>query len=212
MWTLNKTEFPWPFRSKKRRLYRQSRTDFYEGKNALSSHNTFISILNKTHLDALSTEKKIQFYGLTFGQSVKSTVQKLGKPNYTDKRKLVSKNQKTIYYRLLIKEVKCVLQMHFYKDQFFFGRMEIRGGNSSIKKDIGQLVCKKYGISQEGWTGSIVDIEKNIVTINDNFIPSMSYITGNKKLLDEIRRELTRSEKLKEYKQSGQTELLLDMI
>lgn len=212
MWTLSKPEFLWPFVSEKKRLYRQSRVDFYQGKNALSSHTTLNSVININNLDARSTEKNIQFYGLTFGQSIKDTIQKLGKPNYIDKRKLVSKNQKTIYYRLTIKGVKCILQMHYYKDQFFFGKMEISSSSVDIKKDLGQLVCQKYGITSENWTGSIIDSSNNIVLIKDNFIPNMSYISGDKDLFEQIRIELASVEKVNKYRRSGQTELLLDMI
>lgn len=212
MWTLSFPDFPLLFGSKKRRLYKQSRADFYEGRNALVSCASFDSILNLNHLESLGTEKGIQFYGLSFGQSVKATIQKLGKPNYVDNRKLALKNQKTIYYRLTIKEERCILQMHYYKDQFFFGKMEIKGNNPVAKRDIGQLVCQKYGISQQDWTGSIIDSNQNKILIKENIVPNVCYISGDKDLLNEIRVELTSILNAKKYRQVGQSELLLDMV
>ncbi len=212
MWTLSFPDFPLLFGSKKRKLYKQSRADFYEGRNALFSHASFDSILNLNHLESLDTEKSIQFYGLSFGQSIKETVQKLGKPNYVDHRKFALKHQKTIYYRLTIKEERCVLQMHYYKDRFFFGKMEIKGNNPVAKRDIGQLVCQKYGIAQQDWTGSIIDSEQNKILIKENIVPNVCYISGDKALLNEIRLELKSILNAKKYRQIGQSELLLDMV
>lgn len=213
MRTLINPDFQWVFGSKKRRLYRQSRLDFYEGRNALTSTASFHKILNSNNLDAsLSTEKCIKFYGLYFGQSLKETIKKLGKPNYKDKRTLVLKNQVTIYYRLTIKEVKCILQMHFYKDQFFFGKMEIRNSNPSVKRDIGELVCQKYGVNEKDWTGSIFDDDGNKVLIKQNIIPNVCYITGDKTLTAALKMELNLIEQPKKYRRREQTELLLDMV
>lgn len=213
MRTLINPDFPWVFGSKKRRLYRQSRVDFYEGRNALASTSSFNNILTSNTIDAsLSTDKRIKFYGLYFGQSLKETIKKLGKPNYKDKRSLVLKNQVTIYYRLTIKEVKCILQMHFYKDEFFFGKMEIRSSNPTVKRDIGELVCQKYGITEKDWTGSIFDNDGNKVLIKQNMIPNVCYITGDKTLIAALKMELNLIEQPKKYRRSGQTELLLDMV
>ncbi|MBO3698135.1 hypothetical protein [Roseivirga sp. E12] len=212
MWTLSFPDFPLLFGSKKRKLYKQSRADFYEGRNALVSHASFDSILNLNHLESLNTEKGIQFYGLSFGQSFKETIKRLGKPNYIDNRKLALKHQKTIYYRLTIKEERCVLQMHFHKDRFFFGKMEIKGNNPVAKRDIGQLVCQKYGIAEQDWTGSIIDASNNKILIKENIIPNVCYISGDKALLNEIRVELNSILNAKKYRQVGQSELLLDMV
>lgn len=212
MWTLSFPDIPMLFGSKKRRLYQQSRTDFYEGKNALVSHASFDSILNLNHLESQYTGKDVQFYGLSFGQSLKETTKKLGRPNYVDNRKLALKHQKTIYYRLTIKEEKCILQMHYYRDQFFFGKMEIKGNNPITKRDIGQLICQKYGISQQDWTGSIIDSNQNKILIKENIVPNVCYITGDKVLMNEIRAELKSILTAKKYRQIGQSELLLDMV
>ncbi len=212
MWTLSFPDIPMLFGSKKRRLYKQSRSDFYEGRNALLSHVSFDSILNLNHLESIYTEKGVQFYGLSFGQTLKETIKKLGKPNYVDHRKLALKHQKTIYYRLTIKEERCILQMHYYKDQFFYGKMEIKGNDPVAKRVIGQLVCQKYNISEQDWTGSIIDSNQNKILIKENIVPNVCYITGDKVLMNEIRAELKSILIAKKYRHIGQPELLLDMI
>lgn len=211
MWTLSIPDFPWLF-GKKRRLYNQSRTDFYEGRNSLTTHTSLNAILNFNQLDSLSTSKPIQFYGLQFGQSYKETIKKLGKPNFVDKRRLAVKQQKTIFYRLTIKEVKCILQIHFFQDQFFYGKMELRGSNPTAKRDIGLLVCQKYGITEENWTGSILDPSGNLILIKENIVPNICYITGNKQIVQALRNELNILEGFKKHKQVGQSEILLDMV
>jgi hypothetical protein len=206
MWTLSFPNIPMLFGSKKRRIYKQSRSDFYEGRNALLSHVSFDSILNLNHLESIDTEKGVQFYGLSFGQTLKETIRKLGKPNYVDNRKLALKHQKTIYYRLTIKEERCILQMHYYS------KMEIKGNDPVAKRVIGQLVCQKYNISQQDWTGSIIDSNHNKILIKENMVPNVCYITGDKVLMNEIRAELKPLLIAEKYRQIGQSELLLDIV
>ncbi len=129
-----------------------------------------------------------------------------------DNRKLALKHQKTIYYRLTIKEERCILQMHYYKDQFFFGKMEIKGNDPVAKRAIGQLVCQKYNIAQQDWTGSIIDSNHNKILIKENMVANVCYITGDKVLMNEIRSELKSILLSKKYRQIGQSELLLDLV
>ncbi|OEJ99857.1 hypothetical protein [Roseivirga misakiensis] len=213
MRTLFSSDFQWSLSSKKRRRYQQSRIDFYEGRNALVSRSSF-SVLFNSHdaTPSRDTEKPIRFFGLEFGQSVKETIKKLGKPNYKDKRTLCLDKHTTIYYRLMIKQVKCILQMHYYQDQFFFGKMEIRSSNPQTKRDISALVCQKYGISENDWTGAIIDQNSNKVHIKQNMVPSVIYVTGNQFLLNRIKLELVPVQSTKRYSRLEQSELLLDMV
>ncbi|MFY0591046.1 hypothetical protein [Roseivirga sp.] len=213
MRTLFTSDLPWSFSSKKRKRYHQSRVDFYEGRNALVSSSSFSKLFNTYNIDTtLKTDKPIRFFGLEFGQTLKETIKKLGKPNYKDKRTFCLNKHATIYYRLSIKEVKCILQIHFYQDQFFFGKMEIRSSNPQAKRDIGALVCQKYGISEKDWIGSIADEQGNNIEIKQNIVPSVTYLTGNKELIKSIKQELAPVKKPKRYSRLEQTELLLDMV
>ena len=213
MRTLFSSEFSWGFSSKKRRRHHQSRVDFYEGRNALVSKTSFESIFNSHNLDtALSTNKSIRFFGIRFGQSLKEAIKKLGKPNYKDQRPLSLKQHNTIYYRLTIKEVKCILQLHFYQDSFFFGKMEIRSSNPQIKRDIAELVCQKYGVSEKNWIGSIFDENGHKINIKQNIIPSVSYVTGDQEIIVAIKTELAAVKTQKRYGRLAQAELLLDMV
>ena len=102
--------------------------------------------------------------------------------------------------------------MHYYKDQFFYGKMEIKDNDPVAKRVIGQLVCQKYNISEQDWTGSIIDRNQNKILIKENIVPNVCYITGDKVLINEIRTELKSILIAKKYRHIRQPELLLDMI
>lgn len=197
--------------SRKKRLYRQSKVDFYQSRNVLSTIAAFDPLLNLNHLDSYSTEKEIRFYGLPFGTSYKEAIRKLGRPNYVEKSNLPNKYQRAIFYRIRIKEVNCILQMHFFTDQFFFGQIEIRDISEKRKREIAQLLCKKYSVDDENWTGEIVDKSGNTISIRHNMIPSVSYLTGDQQLMRNIKVEV-QAERKKKYKTAQEPQWLLDMV
>lgn len=194
------------------KLYKQSKKEFYEGRNLLTSSTSFSQLFVNHKLESQPTPKNIKFYGLEFGEKTKECRKKLGKPNFIDSRTFVTKGLKTYFYRLQIKGVKCILQVHFYQDQFFYGQMEIREGNLEVKKQISQLLCQKYDIESEHWQGAIVDQEENQLLIKEDIIPSISYLTGDQQILGEIKKALLKKAQEKNVSFNQKFEWLLDLI
>lgn len=194
------------------KLYKQSKKEFYEGRNLLTSSSSFSQLFVNHKLESQPSQKNIKFYGLAFGAKTKECRKRLGKPNFIDSRSLVIKGLKTFFYRIQIKGVKCILQVHFYQDQFFFGQMEIREGNLEIKKQISQLLCQKYEIESEHWQGAIVDHEGNQLLIKEDIIPSISYLTSNQQILGNIKQTLLNKVKEKNLSFNQKFEWLLDIV
>lgn len=81
---------------KQSKLYKQSKKEFYEGRNLLTSSSSFSQLFVNHKLDSQSSHKDIKFYGLSFGSKTRDCRKRLGKPNFIDSRSLVIKGIKLI--------------------------------------------------------------------------------------------------------------------
>lgn len=199
-----------PFISRKNHgRYNVSRSDFYEGENYLANQSRLLNLTNNLrNNNEINTEKNIKFYGVNFGESVKSVLRHLGKPNYISRKKSVLKNHKILFYRIMLKNVKCILQFHFLDDQFFLGVIEVKNNQEHVQKEISNLVREKYAISNTDWVGTIKDNSDNTIDIQEGMIQRMTYLSGDSVLRSEIRAQVNRIIEIKE--KHGQ--LNLDMI
>lgn len=200
-----------PF-TRKRNRYLQNRESFYEGRNYLSNYGRLQSLVSGTSTNQISTQKAIKFYGLDFGASLKQAINHLGKPNYTSKRSSLLNKHKSIYYRITIARVKCILQLHFLHDKFFLGLIEIRSFSQEFKKEVADLIRKKYNIDNENWVGKIVDGGKHKIELKNDIVPYIMYQSGNEDLKEQIRLELTKFSHTKQKYYDKRSDLILEMI
>ncbi|GAB5527657.1 MAG: hypothetical protein Roseis2KO_55290 [Roseivirga sp.] len=200
-----------PF-TRKRNRYLQSRESFYEGRNYLSNAERLKSFVSGTSTDQIITRKPIKFYGLEFGTSVKEATSHLGKPNYTSKKSSLLSRHKTIYYRINIAQVKCILQLHFLHDEFFLGLIEIRSFGLEFKKEVADLVRKKYNIDNENWEGKIVDDARHKIELKNNVVPYIVYQSGNSEIKESIRLQLEEKHLYKRKHYDKRSDLILEMI
>ncbi len=199
-----------PFR--KKRLYLQSRESFYESKNYLTSYGRLSSLIHKSSANTLATEKTIKFYGLEFGVSLKKAIKHLGKPNFAGKGRHLLRKHRVIYYRITIAGVKCLLQLHFLHDQFFLGLIELRSSGNEIKRDVSQLIKRKYGLTDENWTGQIRDNSGNQIELKNDIIPYIVYCWGDYDNKESISLQLDEWQLKKQRYYDKKSDLLLEMI
>lgn len=200
------------FRNKGQR-YKVSKSDFYEGKNFLANQSRLLNLTkNLRNTNEVSTDKDIRFYGINFGQSVKDAIQHLGKPNYISRKKSALKNHKTLFYRITVCNVNCILQFHFLKDKFFLGVIEVKNTSVKIHKEITDLVRKKYHVEQEDWVGILKDRLNNTLEIKEGMIQRMTYLTGNQEVRDEIQLQVEKIHVLKEKHGQLNHDMILKMI
>lgn len=200
-----------PF-TRKRNRYLQNRESFYEGRNYLSTEERLRNLVSDTSTNQISTQKPIKFYGLGFGTSLKEATNHLGKPNYTSKNGSLLSKHKTIYYRISIANVKCILQLHFLHDQFFLGLIEIRTFGREFKKEVSGLIRKKYNIDNEGWEGKIVDKDRHIIELKNDIVPYIIYQSGDTEIRDYIRLQLDEKSFYKQKNYDKRSDLILEMI
>ncbi len=200
-----------PF-ARKRNQYLQSRESFYEGRNYLSNYGRLESLVSGTPTDQIATKKDIKFYGLSFGSSLKQAISHLGKPNYTSKNNSILSKHKTIYYRITISRVKCILQLHFLHDHFFLGLIEIRSVNEEFKKEVADLIRKKYGIDNTNWIGKIVDGTQHRIELKNDIVPYIVYQSGHEDIREAIQLQLSKLDLSKQKIYEKRSDLILEMI
>jgi hypothetical protein len=197
---------------KKSLSYKSSRRDFYEGRNFLGQQGRINTIIQSTNLSLLDIEKPIKFYGLVFGTQYKAAIKHLGKPNYISNEKLVITDIKTIFYRITISGVKCILQLHFYEKQFFLGVIEMTNSFINQENGISKLVRDKYGITDSNWEGLIQDIDKNTIELNTGLVQRIIYTSGNPEVRSRIKTQIDTLEAKKRKYTLVRNKLILDMI
>lgn len=197
--------------TRKNRLYRQSRVDFYTGRNSLANTASLASIINKGIINSSCSIYDIAIQNIAFGMSSKQLIKIKGKPNFIQKKGLASTNIKSIFYRESLKGVKCILQFHFYKDQFFYGHMELRHNKCGFKEEVEELIKTKYGID-EIRNGSIIDQAGNQIFFKNDITPSLSYLTGDSLIKASIKNELNEIKSINNRKASMQVAQILDLI
>lgn len=200
-----------PF-TRKRNRYLQSRESFYEGRNYLSNYSRLKSLVSDTSTNQISTSKNIKFYGLDFGASLKQVKSHLGKPNYSSKKGSLLTKHKAVYYRITIANVKCILQLHFLHDQFFLGLIEIRNSNDEFKREVADLVRKKYGIDNENWMGKIVDGTEHRIELKNDIVPYIVYQSGDENIKEQIQMQLAQTNLSKQKHFDKRSDLILEMI
>jgi hypothetical protein len=200
-----------PF-SRRRNRYLQNRESFYEGRNYLSNYERLKSLVSGTSTNQISTKKPIKFYGLEFGASLKQAMSHLGKPNYVSKKNSLMSKHKTIYYRITIAQVKCILQLHFLQDKFFLGVIEIRRASEEFKREITDLIRRKYNIENDNWVGKIVDNNAHKIELKDDIVPYIMYQSGHAMVKESIKSQMMEISNTKQKYYDKRSDLILEMI
>jgi hypothetical protein len=200
-----------PFRRRRNR-YLQNRENFYEGRNYLSSYGKLKALVSGTSINQMTTQKPVKFYGLDFGTSLKEVRTHLGKPNYISRKHSLLSKHKTIYYRITIAQVKCILQLHFLQDRFFLGLIEMRSSSEEFKSEVTDLIRQKYGVENKNWVGKIVDESNHKVELKDDIVPYIVYESGDSEVREWIRQEIAESNLSKQRYYDKRSDLILDMI
>lgn len=195
----------------KKRLYYQSRVDFYAGKNAVPSKSSLETLLTDKALNASLTSKSIQIQNIPFGSSTKQLMQIKGKPNYSQTNDLVLKQTKILYYRENLFGVKCILQFHFLNDALFLGRIELRNNQDGFGEKIEELIKEKYAVN-ELMDNTLIDGDKNIIQFANSIIPSITYFTGYQDIHNTISRQLKKKELKSSQDIKAQKSQILEMI
>ena len=212
VWTKYVPTYKRLFFYRKTKRYEQTRREFYQSRNLLNTPASFQQVFTNHRSQSQESHKEIKFYGLRFNSTTKECKKCLGKPNFIDAKQEIITGINTYFYRLQIKGVKYILQIHFYKDCFFYAQMEIREGNLKIKKEIRNLIYRKYEIESLTSFGAIIDSNNNQLLLKEDIVQNITYITGNKQILSEIKKDFMNREESKNSSLNQKLQWLIDVM
>lgn len=170
---------------KKRSSYYLGREDFYQSRNVLNVSSSF-NFHKDEYFKDHSTPKEIKFYGVSFGKSEKEIKRIFGKPNFLQKRDLPLDSQVTLFYKLNIKGIRCILQMHLYEDELFFAQIQLRDANPELRDVFLSLFKLKYQVDDLGWNETIQDSSGSRIALRDDIVPKASFFTHDNKVWKKI--------------------------
>lgn len=201
-----------PFLVKKSRYYSETREDFYEARNVLSNIEGFQRLLQPVSQGTCKTQTVIRCYGLSFGVSLKESMASLGKPNFISKKSSFLPDHQILFYKVRISQVKCILQLHFFQDQFFLGVIELRSDRKDFKNRVTDILRKKYSIPKNTWTGTLSDPYENTIEMKANMVPHIVYRFGDKRLNQQLRLQLADNTALLRKQADRELDFLLDVV
>ncbi len=201
-----------PIFSQKNRAYGQTKRDFYESRIYLQNLEKLTTLFRLEKPANIFTEKKITFYGIDFGNSIKEVIKKLGRPNYKTSEKRLFDDHRIIFYRLKISSVNCILQLHFIKNNFFLGVVEMRTGDKGLKQKLFDLIKQKYKINESIVNRFIQDNSGSHIYVREDVVPYVVYTTGDRQLKDFLLSSAKRPIPVATNHQLQRQSLLLDLI
>jgi len=207
----SKTLLPNNLGTKKGRLYKQSKADFYAGRNKIPVLASMQDIVSKESINTPLTEINVEPEKLVFGSSSKELFSAKGKPNFTLQNDAVLKDLKVYFYRVMVNGVKCIQQFHYYKNQFFYAHVEFRNCPANFDEQLQDMLMAKYKLSLNKFSGA-KDTENNLVLVVGGLTPAISYVAGKKALMDDIKNEIERLEMKKATMNMNKMEKLFEMI
>ena len=173
------------FKNRKRRSYYLGKEDFYQSRNALNVSSAF-SFHQEEYVRDNPTNREIKFYGVSFGKSEKEIKKLFGTPNFRQKKSLPLDSQITLFYKLNIKGIKCILQMHLYNDELFFAQIQLRDANTELRDIFLSLFKLKYGIESLCWNETIQDESGSRIALKDDIVPKASFFTHDRSIWKKI--------------------------
>jgi len=196
---------------KKSRLYKQSRVDFYSGRNKISTLSSLKNIIFRDSLNAPRTESEIVLEQFPFGTNLKELIRAKGKPKFSITSDGVIPDHKIYFYRVVVNGVKCIQQFHFFQGQLFFGHVEFRNGNVKLTEQLQQMLASKYQLDSND-INEVVDSNNNSILISGGITLTISYFSGLSDMNLAIKKEIEKIESKKSALQHNNMEKLFDMI
>ncbi len=173
-----------------------------------TSLKTFLeNIFNNTEsIEKYHTSEIIKFNGIDFGVSKKEIKKKFGKPVFKwNNRRIV--NHSLFVYKMYIGNYKTNVEFHFYNKVFFAGKYVFSNALSEgDRKKIEKIIFEKYKVNKAELIQDklmIVNKQLNSIIIQNEINYTLTYLTGDTFLIDNIHRQIKninyRIEKIKKH-------------
>lgn len=174
------------FHKRRGATYQQGRADYYKALNAISSIDS-IEVLKKIKFSASRRlSVPVRCFGIVFAVNEKQVRQKLGKPNYRQQSVLGIPALTTLFYKLKIKGIRCVLEIHFYQNAVFCLHLLMKGGTSDERNAFLASLARLYQQKNIQWGDLFLGQNKNVLRCENDVMPRITYLSGDPNCLDSI--------------------------
>jgi hypothetical protein len=148
----------------------------------------------KLHDNRYPTDVGISFGGVSFGTTLTNFLASNNKPRYkieNNYNQVV--NHSILFYKEKLGKHKAISQFHFVDDLFLWGMYLFNNYlQVSELKEVEKVLTQKYKISEALNLKDIIitDKEKNMIQLRNEVYTSIHYMTGNKPLIEKLRKEV----------------------
>lgn len=174
------------YRLSKSVTYRQGRSDYYKALNTMSSIASLEALKKMKFSVHQQLLVPIRCFGIIFDASEKQIRQKLGKPNFRQQQVLHIPTLTTLFYKLKIQGIRCVLEIHLYQNAVFCLQLLMKGGSSKEKNLFLNSLARLYQQESIEWGNTFLGQKGNILNCENDVMPRITYLTGNQQCLDKI--------------------------
>jgi hypothetical protein len=160
------------------------------------------SIFKAHHVSATSKlENTIKFIDISFGESSKEIVNKLGKPRFKIDYEVGNKSIKVLFFKQDFFGIDAVVQFHCLNENFFYGSITIPSLEKEVIETLNDILSLKYGLHVDSKNLNpnefiVCDRQENKIIFQNFFYPSLIYLDG--KILNYGLDEILPAEKTKE--------------
>ncbi len=148
----------------------------------------------KLHDDRSQTDIKITFGGVDFGTRLTSFLASNEKPRYLIENNYNNTvNHSILFYKEKLGKHKAISQFHFVDDLFLWGMYLFNNYlQASELKEVEKVLMEKYKITEAVSLKDVIvtDKEKNMIQLKNEVYTSIHYMTGNKELIERLRKEV----------------------
>ncbi len=172
--------------------YRNQRLDYYKQHNRASSNKALSNIFSNLHkLDTqFDVKNQIRPHNIEMGSYYYEVIHELGKPRFEISSK-IGKNHKVSFYRKKIGGYNFLTQLHFYKNQLVYAKLDFEylTYGVSCRNTILNSLFEKYSINQDISIRNDVllkDFDNNTLKISDSGKITLEYFCGDNNLINNI--------------------------
>ena len=183
------------FTRKKGATYQQGRSEYYKVLNVLSSNASVESLKQIKFSKEKSLPVPIRCYGVVFEATEKEIHKKLGRANYRQQQVLGVPQLTTLFYKLKIKGLRCILEIHLYKGSVFCLHLLMKDGSQDERNEFLNSLAKLYKTNKIDWGDKVIGKNRNELYCQNDVIPKLTFLTSNKNYLENILADMRPKEK-----------------
>ena len=202
------------FKSSKTKIPKKGKS-FYDRENLIQTVKELCNVIDRVDNSKITkTNSNILFQNIELDAITEKNLRKdFGQEAYCLEPDSGISNHRVYYYRLAFKDLRLLLQLHFFEDQFFFAATKVYSDalltNADKQKVLNQIISTYHpNIDNHSFDLDIMDPAGNILFTQDNVFYYMKYLANNT-TCQKLKKQYTGSKNLKSAKNKDTLDKLI---